>query len=274
MTCRSLEWKDFRVKATRGSLLPRVTNLREIAVPGPWRPNAFTIPACLWLWFMRVTVSGDLGKFNVRTWGSDRLLVQSDSNQNAIINCLLPVVRRDEILEDGKELIVPCGKGVLGTSQKNENQPDLLIQQLVWLNGCYVERWWHFSLLFLIKPFVCFWVFKHFICKRLFSLLLHVGMSGLVPETYSCCYWMLSVLLPSGQESGQHSRVQANLIWKMRCQHLCCCCAHPQQKKKPKNSLILELWKWKEPLASTHHPSSVYIFLYQPSVETHECIHM
>lgn len=48
----------------------------------------------------------------------------------------------------------------------------------------------------------------------------------------------------------------------------------PSRKKNPKNSLILELWKWKEPLTSTHHPSSVYIFLYQPSVETHECMHM
>lgn len=67
---------------------------------------------------------------------------------------------------------------------------------------------------------------KHLICKQLFSLLLHMGASGLVPDTYNCCYLMLSVLLPSGQESGQHSRVQANLIWKMRCQHLYCCCAH------------------------------------------------
>lgn len=51
-------------------------------------------------------MSGDLGKFSVRTRGSDRLLVQSNSNQNAIINCLFSVVRRDEIFDDGKELIL------------------------------------------------------------------------------------------------------------------------------------------------------------------------
>ena len=51
-------------------------------------------------------MSRDLGKFSVRTRGSDRLLVQNNSNQNAIINCLFSIVRRDDIFGDGKELIL------------------------------------------------------------------------------------------------------------------------------------------------------------------------
>lgn len=64
--------------------------------PGPCRPDAPTThAACFGFLFLRG--SRDLGKFNNRIEGGDKLPVQSNSNQGAVINCLLSVIRKDEI---------------------------------------------------------------------------------------------------------------------------------------------------------------------------------
>lgn len=95
-------------------------------------------------------MSRDLGKFSVRTGSNDRLLVQSNSNQNAIINCLLSVVRRDGIFDDRKELILFLSHVERECLEYHKriktNQTYLFNNWFVWLKwkylpGCYLERW-------------------------------------------------------------------------------------------------------------------------------------